>query len=429
MAASKLQGTSLFLIVVLFLVPLPRGTTRIDGILEGDDVLATIRAFRQMGVKILRARDNSYVIEGVGLDGLQKPEYALDTENSGTAFRLLTGLLVAQPFPVTLCGDPSLSQRPMDRIINPLSLMGANIKSSLGKPPLEISPVSRLDAIDYETPMASAQVKSAVLLAGVYAQGRTSVTEHVITRDHTERMLRGFGYEVAIENGIVSLHGGGKLHGQDLEIPADLSSAAFFILGALISPDSELVLNKVGTNPSRNGVLKIFERMGGQIQFENEGFVGAEPVADIRVASSSLTGCNVTGEDVALSIDEIPVIAIAAACAQGTTTISGAEELRVKESDRITAVVEGLQALGVDVKEHPDGMTIVGGKLKAGQVESFGDHRIAMAFAMAGAAATGTVEILDCKNVSTSFPDFSELARHSGLDIEVIEAKDAGAIQ
>ena len=400
---------------------LAHGTTTVSGILEGEDVLATIRAFAQMGVNIERTGDNNYIVAGVGLDGLQEPDGILDMGNSGTAFRLLAGIMSAQPFPVILAGDESLSQRPMDRIINPLSLMGADIKSTLGKPPLEFTPVARLDAIHYTTPMASAQVKSAVLLAGLYARGETSVTENTITRDHTERMLRGFGYGVRVENGTISLDGGGKLQGQYLEIPSDLSSAAFFILAALITPDSELLLHKVGINPSRNGVLKILQRMGGQIQLENRGSVGGEPVADIRVAYSRLTGCSVSPEDVALSIDEIPVIAIAAACARGTTTISGAEELRVKESDRISAMAEGLQTLGIDVTEHPDGMTVYGGELQPGRVESYGDHRIAMAFAIAGCAATGPVEVLDCTNVATSFPDFRELASQCGITIEAFD--------
>lgn len=398
------------------------GTTRIRGLLMGGDVMATVAAFRQMGVMISSAhddRDRVFTVEGVGLHGLREPDADLDLGNSGTAFRLLAGLLSAQSFPCVLKGDASLSARPMSRIIAPLTDMGASIVSESGKPPLEISPVNRLSGIIYHAPVASAQVKSSILLAGLYAEGKVSVIERGWTRDHTERMLSGFGYAVKWSRGLAQLRGGGRLTGQDIDIPADLSSAAFFIVATLITEGSEVVLEKVGINPSRSGILDVVRRMGGRIETENAGEAGGEPVADIRVMHSELTGCNLDGEDVILAIDEIPAIAVAAACAHGETVIRGASELRVKESDRIAAVVEGLRVLGIQAREFPDGMRIVGGKFQSGTVNSFGDHRIAMAFSLAGLVAEGPVDVVDCANVSTSFPEFPVLGKSCGMNITV----------
>ena len=404
---------------------LAHGVTRVSEILEGEDVLATIAAFRAMGITITRASeqpdDNNYQIEGKGLHGLRQPVDNLDMGNSGTALRLLAGILCAQPWSATLIGDDSLSQRPMDRIIDPLTSMGAHIESVAGKPPLQIGAVERLHGIEYATPMASAQVKSAVLLAGIYADGTTSVIETATTRDHTERMLERFGCAVQSSSPNnhhrVTIQGGVALFAQDLEVPADLSSAAFFILAALITPKSELILQRVGVNPSRTGVLQILQRMGARIVLHNQTDVGGEPIADIVVQSSQLQSCDVGGNDIALAIDEIPVIAVAAACARGITRISDATELRVKESDRIRCVVNGLKALGINVTENVDGMIIEGGKLTGGQVHSCGDHRIAMAFAIAGGVALDQVEVLDCDNVATSFPNFCELANRVGATI------------
>lgn len=418
---------------VIIFGAIANGVTRVSGILEGDDVLATIAAFRAMGINITRASnradDNNYEISGNGLHGLAQPANSLDMGNSGTALRLLTGLLCAQPWSSTLCGDASLSQRPMARIIDPLMSMGAQIESTDGKPPLHITadaPHSKpLQGIQYSTPMASAQVKSAILLAGLYAKGRTSVTETATTRNHTEQLLEGFGYPVEkssrkigknIEN-VVTIQGGGKLFAREIEVPADLSSAAFFILAALITANSELVLQRVGVNPSRTGVLNVLQRMGARIELKNQTRVSGEPIADIVVRSSRLQGCDVCGNDIALAIDEIPVIAVAAACAVGSTRISDAAELRVKESDRIDCLVKGLTSLGVNVTEQADGMLIEGGKLTGGQVQSHGDHRIAMAFSIAGAAALEQVEVLDCSNVATSFPNFYSLAKQAGINI------------
>ena len=401
------------------------GTTRIRDILEGEDVLATIGALRKMGVSITRdsrrPAERGYVIEGVGLYGLEEPGGTLNLGNSGTALRLLGGLLAAQPWASVLTGDEYLCNRPMSRIITPLQMMGARIKSNAGKPPLVINPAAGLHAIKYAPPMASAQVKSAILLAGLYADGQTTVIENSPTRDHTERMLQGFGYPVQSVGNEITLRGGGQLQGCDVSIPADLSSAAFFILAGLITADSELLLKKTGVNPGRNGVLRILARMGGRIELENLCEISGEPVADIRVKSSSLEGVEISGDDVALSIDEIPVIAVAAACAAhgSKTRISGAEELRVKESDRIRSVVRGLLALGIEVVEHTDGMTITGGTIQGGEVNSFADHRIAMAFAMAGTVAKDAVVVANCENVATSFPDFCRIARQVGVNIAV----------
>ena len=403
------------------------GTSRIQNLLEGEDVRATIGAFRQMGVSIEKTGAGAYAIEGVGLHGLQAPSAALDMGNSGTAFRLVAGLLCGQRWPSTLVGDASLSTRPMGRIIEPLTCMGAVIDATHHTPPLTISPAPRLHTlglrgIDYAMPVASAQVKSSLLLAGLYAEGVTSVTEPWPTRDHTERMLAGFGYPVTSEKGKagsrISLTGGGELRGCEIQVPADLSSAAFFLVGASIVRGSDVLLRRVGVNPSRNGVLAILKKMGADIELRDTTTVGGEPVADLRVRATDLRGCRIDGGDVAAAIDEIPAIAVAAACAHGTTEIRGAGELRFKESDRICCVVEGLRALGVAVEEHADGLTITGGVIKGGRVESCGDHRIAMSFAVAGAAAEAPVEVLDCENIATSFPDFCRVANDAGLDIQ-----------
>ena len=406
------------------------GTSRIQNLLEGEDVRATVGAFRQMGVSIEKTGADAYAIEGVGLHGLQPPPAALDMGNSGTAFRLVAGLLCGQRWPSTLVGDASLSARPMGRIIEPLMRMGAVIDAAHHTPPLTISPALRLPApslrgIDYAMPVASAQVKSSLLLAGLYAEGVTSVTEPWPTRDHTERMLAGFGYPVTIEKGKVgprispriSLTGGGELRGCEIRVPADLSSAAFFLVGASIMRGSDVLLRRVGVNPSRNGVLAILKKMGADIELRDPATVGGEPVADLRVRAADLRGCRIDGGDVAAAIDEIPAIAVAAACARGTTEIRDAGELRFKESDRIRSVVAGLQAIGVAVEERADGLTITGGVIKGGRVESHGDHRIAMAFAVAGGAAEAPVEVRDCENIATSFPDFCRVANDAGLAI------------
>ncbi len=404
----------------VLLAAIADGETRISRLLEAADVLATLRACRQMGVSMEQLGAGEWLIRGGGLHGLRRPAEALDLGNSGTALRLLTGLLSAQQWPSRLVGDASLSRRPMGRITRPLGRMGALIEAHEDKPPLQISPAPALHGLHYTLPVASAQVKSCLLLAGLYARGETCITEPVAVRDHTERMLAGFGYPVQQQDGRTCLHGGGVLHGCELTVPADLSSAAFFVVGGLLSRDSEIRLPAVGVNPSRNGILPILSRMGARIEQQNPRFFGREPVADLLVRSSRLHGCEIGGPQVALAIDDIPAIAIAAAAADGVTRIRQAAELRVKESDRIHSVVQGLSALGVKVEEQADGMTIYGGRISGGQVHSFLDHRIAMAFSMASLAASGPIRILDCDNIATSFPDFADLAVQAGMALSVV---------
>ncbi|MBU2754269.1 3-phosphoshikimate 1-carboxyvinyltransferase [Acidithiobacillus sp. CV18-2] len=395
---------------------LAEGVTEVSGLLEGADVLATIAAFRAMGVQIDGPDDGKLRIQGVGLHGLRAPAKPLDCGNSGTAMRLLAGVLAGQDFPSTLVGDESLHRRPMGRVIDPLQAMGARIASKEGKAPLQIEG-TRLHGIDYTLPMASAQVKSAILLAGLYAAGQTCVREPALTRDHSERMLRGFGYEVSQEPLRACLQGGGRLAGQCIDVPADISSATFFLLGATIAPGSDLLLENVGINPTRTGVIEILTRMGARIDLTQLREVGGEAVADIRVRSSQLHGIDIPPRLVPLAIDEFPAIFIAAACAEGQTRVREAEELRVKESDRIAVMAAGLRNLGVLVEETADGARIDGGQIRGGTVDSHGDHRIAMSFAMAALRAEEAIQILDCENVATSFPTFPVLARQAGLDL------------
>ncbi|MEW8459464.1 MAG: 3-phosphoshikimate 1-carboxyvinyltransferase, partial [Candidatus Thiodiazotropha endolucinida] len=378
----------------IMLGSLADGVTEVTGFLEGEDSLATLNAFRQMGVAIDGPTQGRVTIQGVGMHGLQAPDGALDLGNSGTSMRLLTGLLAGQGMAVTLTGDSSLSGRPMRRVIDPLSRMNASIGSTEAfTAPLQIHPQSRLQGIDYQMPMASAQVKSALLLAGLCAKGETCITEPAPTRDHTERMLQGFGYPVRRDGNRICLTGGGRLSACEIDIPADISSATFFLVGVSIAEGSEMVLQHVGINPTRDGVISILKLMGAEIELLNEREVGGEPVADIRVTSTDLHGIDIPEELVPLAIDEFPAIFVAAACARGETRLRGAEELRVKESDRIQVMAEGLQRLGIEADPRPDGIVIQGGALQDGKVESHGDHRIAMSFAMAGLRATGPIEI------------------------------------
>ncbi|HSH42558.1 MAG TPA: 3-phosphoshikimate 1-carboxyvinyltransferase, partial [Arenicellales bacterium] len=329
------------------------------------------------------------------------------------------GLLAGQAFDSTLTGDDSLSQRPMDRVIEPLTAMGARIESAASATaPLRITGGQPLRGIDYSLPVASAQVKSCLLLAGLYAAGRTCTREPAPTRDHTERMLQGLGYRVEIEGPRACLDGGGVLSGGAITVPADISSAAFFLVGASIAPGSDLALEQVGMNPTRTGVIDILQRMGAQIEIRNEQILGGEPVADLRITAAELQGIEIPPELVPLAIDEFPALFVAAACAEGRTVLRGAEELRVKESDRIQVMADGLQALGVSAEPTPDGIVIEGRpQLGGGRVDSHGDHRIAMSFAMAGLRATGEILIDDCANVTTSFPDFVPLAQQAGLAV------------
>ncbi|MBW9267015.1 MAG: 3-phosphoshikimate 1-carboxyvinyltransferase [Candidatus Thiodiazotropha sp. (ex. Lucinisca nassula)] len=409
----------------IMLGSLADGVTEVTGFLEGEDSLATLNAFRQMGVAIDGPTQGRVTIQGVGMHGLQAPDGALDLGNSGTSMRLLTGLLAGQGMAVTLTGDSSLSGRPMQRVIDPLSRMNASIGSTEAfTAPLQIHPQSRLQGIDYQLPMASAQVKSALLLAGLCAEGETCITEPAPTRDHTERMLQGFGYPVRRDGNRICLTGGGRLSACEIDIPADISSATFFLVGVSIAEGSEMVLQHVGINPTRDGVISILKLMGAEIELLNEREVGGEPVADIRVTSTELLGIDIPEELVPLAIDEFPAIFVAAACARGETRLRGAEELRVKESDRIQVMAEGLQRLGIEADPTPDGIVIQGGELQGGKVESHGDHRIAMSFAMAGLRAAGPIEIADCANVNTSFPGFVPSAADMGL--QIAEVKNSG---
>ncbi|MBT8118457.1 MAG: 3-phosphoshikimate 1-carboxyvinyltransferase [Gammaproteobacteria bacterium] len=400
---------------------LAEGTSIISGFLEGEDSLNTLRAFQAMGVNIDGPVDGKVTIEGVGMHGLTAPAGPLYVGNSGTSMRLLAGLLAGQRFDVELSGDTSLSKRPMKRVTDPLAEMGARVDTAEGgKPPLKITGNQSLNSISYQMPMASAQVKSCCLLAGMYAQGKTCVTEPAVTRDHTERMLKAFGCDVEVQDSQACITGPAKLIATDIDVPADISSAAFFMVGASIAEDSDILLQHVGINPTRTGVIDILKLMAADITFSNQQEIGGEPVADIRVKSSSLKGVHIPEELVPLAIDEFPVIFVAAACADGQTIVSGAEELRVKESDRIQVMADGLVALGVDARATDDGMIIQGGSIGAGTVYSHDDHRIAMAFAMAGLRASGEIHIEDCDNVNTSFPGFAELAASCGLSIKVL---------
>ncbi|MCG5498606.1 3-phosphoshikimate 1-carboxyvinyltransferase [Ectothiorhodospira variabilis] len=403
----------------IMLGALAEGETRITGFLEGEDCLATLKAFRAMGVEIDGPEKGQVHVRGVGLHGLKAPEGALDVGNSGTSMRLMAGLLSGQAFDSTLTGDASLTRRPMRRVTEPLARMGARIRTSDdGTPPLCIEGGALLQGIDYRMPIASAQVKSSLLLAGLYAQGQTCVTEPAPTRDHTERMLAGFGYRVQRHDGCVCLRGGGQLQGGIIDVPADISSAAFFLVGASIAPDCELRLEHVGMNPTRTGIIDILKLMGADIQVENPREVGGEPVADLLVRSAPLRGVRIPPELVPLAIDEFPALFVAAACAQGETVLTDAEELRVKESDRIQVMAEGLTTLGIRARPTPDGIVIEGGQFTGGTVDSHGDHRVAMSFAMAALRAQTPIRIRHCANVNTSFPGFVQLAGRMGLNIQ-----------
>ncbi|WP_018875462.1 MULTISPECIES: 3-phosphoshikimate 1-carboxyvinyltransferase [unclassified Thioalkalivibrio] len=404
----------------IMLGALAEGETHVTGFLEGADCIATLEAFRAMGVAIERTGPGCVRIQGAGLRGLQAPPTALDMGNSGTAMRLLCGVLAGQAFDSELVGDRSLSGRPMRRVTNPLARMGARIETSdAGTPPLRVHGGASLRGTDHVLEVASAQVKSALLLAGLWADGKTCVTEPAPTRDHTERMLAGFGYAVERDGPRACVEGGGRLVASPVDVPADISSAAFFLVGASIAAGSRMRLEHVGINPTRTGVIDILRLMGAEIRILNEREAGGEPVADLEVEAAPLKGIQIPEHLVPLAIDEFPAIFVAAACAEGETVLTGAEELRVKESDRIQVMADGLAALGVDCAVQPDGIRIRGGDgFTGGEINSHGDHRIAMSFAMAGLRATAPIRIHDCANVGTSFPGFVALAREAGLQLE-----------
>ncbi|MBF0183725.1 MAG: 3-phosphoshikimate 1-carboxyvinyltransferase [Magnetococcales bacterium] len=404
----------------IMLGALAEGETVVQHLLEGEDVLRTIAAFRSMGVEIQRDTAGIYRIQGVGLDGLREPDDVLDMGNSGTAMRLLSGVLASQPFFSVLTGDASLRQRPMKRVITPLSQMGARIISrEQGKAPLVIQG-TELIPIDYQMPVASAQVKSAVLLAGLNTAGGSAVLEPELSRDHTERMLTAFGAEVTRQGLRVAVDGWPNLLAQTIEVPGDISSAAFPLVAALLVPGSELLLQGVGVNPTRTGLLALLSQMGARIEQRQVRQAGGEPIADLHVSHSSLRGIEVPAELIPRAIDEFPIFCVAAALAEGETRLTGAAELRVKESDRIHAMAVGLQALGVAVTELADGLHIIGNPegLPGGvTVDSFTDHRIAMSLLVAGLRCREPVVVKRCANIQTSFPSFQPLMSRLGATI------------
>jgi len=406
----------------LMLSAIAEGQSHIKGFLDGEDTLATMAAFQAMGVEIQHSLEYEVFIQGVGKNGLLTPNSALDMGNSGTSVRLLSGLLAGLGVECELTGDQSLMSRPMRRIVDPLQKMQAQITcSEAGTLPIHIKGCRNLTAIDFEMPVASAQLKSSVLLAGLSAKGRTCIYEPIATRDHTERMLMQFAYEVECSGKTIALEGGGTLQATTISIPADISSAAFFIVGACIADGSDILIENVGINPNRDAVIHILREMGADITLLNEKVVSGEPVADIRVRSAELHGIDISESRVPAAIDEFPAIMVAAACAKGVTRLTAAGELRVKESDRITAMSQGLETLGIEVDEQTEGMTVTGGTISGGEINSFTDHRIAMAFAIAGINATAPITVKDCANVETSFPGFVDVARNVGLDLQVQE--------
>ncbi|WP_368566002.1 3-phosphoshikimate 1-carboxyvinyltransferase [Pseudoxanthomonas sp. UTMC 1351] len=397
------------------------GVSKIDGFLEGEDTRTTAAIFSKLGVRVETPSPSQRIVHGVGIDGLRAPDDSLDCGNAGTGMRLLAGLLAAQQFDSVLIGDASLSKRPMRRVTVPLAKMGARIDTEEGGlPPLRIHGGQALQGIDYTLEVASAQVKSALLLAGLYADGETVVREPHPTRDYTERMLAAFGVDIEFSPGYARLRGGQRLRAADIAVPADFSSAAFFLVAASIVPGSELRLRAVGLNPRRTGLLTALRAMGADITEENLSEQGGEPVADLVVRYAPLHGIEVPEAIVPDMIDEFPALFVAAACAQGPTVVRGAAELRVKESDRLAAMATGLRALGLQVDETPDGATIFPGALQAGAIDSHGDHRIAMAFAVAAQRAEGEVRVGDIANVATSFPGFDVLATRAGFKLATV---------
>lgn len=402
---------------VLF-ASLAEGVSTIDGFLPSLDCLATLAVCRQLGVTITGDPEKQLTVHGVGLYGFTAPDAPLDCGNSGTAIRLLGGILAGQSFASTLTGDASLCKRPMERIATPLREMGADITTSDGKPPLHIKPIKQaLKSFHYRLPMASAQLKSCLLLAALYAEGETTLIEPGVSRDHTERLLQALSYPVHCKGDTISITGGHSLTAGTMTVPGDLSSAAFFMIAAAITPGSDVRLNNIGINPTRLGVITLLQKMGAAITLTHQRLLGKEPVADLHVTYAPLSGISISADDVSLAIDECPILFIAAACAQGETVVEGASELRVKESDRLAVMAEGLNALGIVAVLTEDGIRIQGGQLQGGTVDSHGDHRIAMAFSVAGSRASAPVTIKDCANVATSFPNFVTLATQLGLSI------------
>lgn len=396
---------------------LASGETRVDGLLDSEDVRATAAACRQLGMKD-RMDGETLVITGVGERGLSAPRGDLDMGNSGTAIRLLAGVLASQPFDSVLRGDESLSQRPMNRIVRPLEMMGARIETDEGgTPPLRINGNPDLAGIDYDSPVASAQVKSCVLLAGLYAKGRTSVSEPLRSRDHTEQMLPAFGVTMP---GECAVDGGSRLQGTVLRVPADISSAAFFLVAAALVPGSDILLKNVGLNRTRDGIIHVLQAMGADLEVIDPRESGGEAVGDLRMRyNGRLNGTDIPEDLIPSLIDELPVILALAATCTGTTRVRGAGELRVKESDRLAVMARGLQALGVKLVEYPDGMDVNGGSIDGGEADGAGDHRCAMSFCVLGQVADGPVIVTGCENINTSYPEFVKHLKQVGGSIEL----------
>lgn len=399
----------------VLLAAIADGLSEIRGFLDGEDCRATAAALESMGVRIEGGAADRLVVHGVGMHGLRAPVAALDLGNSGTGMRLLTGILCAQAFDSVLIGDASLMRRPMERVAAPLRRMGADVRTNAGRPPVAVAGGKSLRGAAHVLDVASAQVKSAILLAGLYARGRTTVTEPRPSRDHTERMLEAFGVPVGRDDGTVSVDGPAAPVATRIDVPGDFSSAAFLLVAALIAGRAPLLIRGVGVNPTRTGLLEVLRLMGADMRLHARPGLGAEPVADIEVRPSRLRGIAVPHEHVESMIDEFPVLFAAAAVADGETTVTGAAELRVKESDRIAVMAEGLAALGVRAESLPDGIRLQGGQVTGGVVDSDGDHRVAMAFAVLAARAAAPVVIRDVQNVATSFPGFAATARDVGL--------------
>lgn len=393
------------------------GKSEIHGLLTGEDCLATLAALRDMGVMISESTSDKITVQGVGLNGLQKPKKPIDCGNSGTSIRLFAGLLAGQKFDSVLTGDTSLQKRPMRRITDPLQEMDARVTTQDGFPPITIQGDCSLQGIEYTLPMPSAQVKSCLLLAGLQARGKTIIHQPIVCRDHTERMLQAFTYPIQYDEHYIAVEGGYPLQATEIFVPADISSAAFFIVAACLIPQSEIILPAIGINPTRIGIINLLQAMGADIILENTRFLQREPIADIRVRHSQLHGITIPESQIALAIDEFPILFIAAACAKGTTILRGASELKVKESDRIQMMVRGLQTLGIRAEALEDGAIIEGGIIEGGEVMSDGDHRIAMSFIVAGLVAKQSIIIRDCKNIATSFPNFIELMQRAKMSV------------
>lgn len=405
----------------LIFAAIAEGQTRIQGYLKSDDCLATINALRSLGIVIEESDPQSLIVHGLGKYGLQKPRMAIDCGNSGTTMRLLAGLLSAQTFDSELTGDASLLKRPMERIHLPLQQMGARIRTLEGKAPLTIRGTEGLRGIHYAMPLVSAQVKSCILLAGLYAKGSTAISESGTSRDHSERMLATFSYPCERSRHSIRVNAEATLKPADIRIPGDISSAAFFIVAAAITPQSFIYIRQVGINPSRNAIITMLQRMGANIEILNSRMLGQEPVADIQVKYSPLKGIAIPASLVSIAIDEFPALCIAASAAKGVTLFRNARELRVKESDRIEAMARGLKTLGIKTETFEDGLSIEGGEIQGGKINSFGDHRIAMAFAIAGNIAKTPLTIDDVLPVNTSFPNFAETAQTLGMALEITD--------